>query len=566
MNNINQFLLEQSVPDAIRARLAEHLIKIRWGSHVRILVVVDEDISTSPGVGFGINRVIDLIDGGSVGCMSFNIDIGLRSPGTPTIIASPAAFQPKYTAFRFDMKDSDGTTPVLDRYQQVWCFGFNPDNSGGPDSNITQAGALPATNGELSALSRWMDEKKGGVFATGDHDYLGASMCHRIPRVRNMRRWTNADGVPPIGSPDRIDTLRPGTPPLSNNVHQGDAIPQPIQWTTWASARTGWFSRRRRPHPVLCHPELGPIDVMPDHAHEGLCFDTDEVRLDRSYNWTAAGGFSDSGAKPEFPPTPEGQPTRPLVIAYGSTLGDPPQDFAKGPQPARAKFPMISVYDGHAAHVGRVAVDSTWHHWMNVNLDGLAAAGGSNWEKIRRYVLNLAVWLAPPGYSTKCLFDHLVTTQLGYAGLQEYSERLSTIELGATARPVLQAIYGPCWVTQFVHDLMVELNPKLRAELLDRYLVPVGGKSPWPPLPDPCLTCPPLDLIEDVVLGGLIKATRPAVREFRVALSGGKAVRGSGLEAVRKLAGQGVRSGMAELGALWQESLKHSQATVKHLL
>ena len=70
---------------------------------------------------------------------------------------------------------------------------------------------MPASDAELIKLDSWMKSRKGGLFGTGDHDFLGASMCRRIPRLGTMRRWTNADGVPPQFTPDRIDTLRPPT-------------------------------------------------------------------------------------------------------------------------------------------------------------------------------------------------------------------------------------------------------------------------------------------------------------------------------------------------------------------
>ena len=70
---------------------------------------------------------------------------------------------------------------ILEQYHEVFLFGFAPDNSGGSDSNIS-AHPWYTTDNELKVLEDWMN-RGGGVFATGDHDYLGASMCHRIPRV-----------------------------------------------------------------------------------------------------------------------------------------------------------------------------------------------------------------------------------------------------------------------------------------------------------------------------------------------------------------------------------------------
>ena len=34
---------------------------------------------------------------------------------------------------------------------------------------------------------------------------------------------------------------------------------------------------------------------------------------------------------------------------------------------------MISAYNGHTVDVGRVLADSTWHHWFDINITGVAA-------------------------------------------------------------------------------------------------------------------------------------------------------------------------------------------------
>ena len=40
------------------------------------------------------------------------------------------------------------------------------------------------------------------------------------------------------------------------------------------------------------------------------------------------------------------------------------------------RFPVISAYDGHPAGVGRIAYNSTRHHFVNVNLIGVLEGGG----------------------------------------------------------------------------------------------------------------------------------------------------------------------------------------------
>lgn len=319
---------------------------------------------------------------------------------------------------------------------------------------------------------------------------------------------------PPQFTPARIDTLRPPSPAfepgapggpldLNNIPHQGDLTPQSIQWVTWQSSF--WpFGFRKRPHPVLCHPTLGPIDVMPDHAHEGLCVDTSALSLGGTYNF---GG----GAQPEYPNAIDGGPNpAPVVIAYGSNLGDPPYNFGKGPQPARSSNPMISVYDGHRAGVGRVATDSTWHHWMDVNIDNLKAANNDDWKKISRYFINLAVWLNPPGFSTHCLYLSAVVSHFQYPGFQEFVPGLTTRELGRSLRSHLIKYYGPCWVTEHIWDIIWE-RKLLPFEILTKLKPQVDQ-----PDIDP-------DIFEEVVLGTLVETTMKPAEAIKRAAADSKA-------------------------------------------
>jgi hypothetical protein len=525
-------------------------------TYVDILVVVDTEISIDPSGGFGIASVIDLIRSSVVGCMHFRVDIALRNGDIPTIITSPAASEHKYRGFRFDMLD--GATSVIDKYEQIWCFGFKPSNSGSlDDAEIDQPSAFPASDAELAKLSQWMKDKKGGLFGTGDHHFLGASMCHRIPRLGTMRRWTNADSVPPIDTPARIDTLRPPSPeyepgapggplPLDNSPHQGDLAVQPIQWVTWQNSY--WpFGIRKRPHPVLCHPTLGPIDVMPDHAHEGLCLDTPDIPLGGMYN------FDGGVAQPEYPNAIDGgpQPT-PLVIAYGSNLGGPPYNFRKGPQPARSKNPMISVYDGHRAGVGRVATDSTWHHWMNLNINDLKTSDNDHWKKISRYFINLAVWLTPRGFSTHCLYLSAVISHFEYPGFQEYAPGIATQDLGHSLRTHLIKYYGPCWVTEHIWDI-----------IWDRKLLPFEILKQLEPQLNHLSINP--DIFEDIVLGTLVEATMKQAEAIKKAGSDNQTRVDITLPEPEKFFAEHLRKSINKLTNELQSQLEDGVKTFKNI-
>jgi hypothetical protein len=483
-------------------------------TYVDILVVVDGGVLTGQNSGFGVGRVIDLIRNTRIGCMRFRVDIARRSydeDAIPEIIAAPDPFSPKYNNFKFDMEHPNGTS-VLNKYEQVWCFGFGPGNSGSTDDADIED-TNPVIGDEWAKLDDWMSERKGGVFGTGDHHFLGASMCKNIPRLGTMRRWTNDDGVPPQGgitrpnTADRIDTLRPpsadyepgASPQLSmgNTPHQGDLTVQRIQWVPEQSHWNGWFGWHQRPHPVLCHPTMGPINVMPDHAHEGLCVPNPDL--------TAPKAFS---ASLEYPDATDGGPKpAPKIIAYGSNLGtDAPNSyrFVKGDQPARSNNPMIAVYDGHDAGVGRVATDSTWHHWMNVNIDQIANADTDDWKKIKRYFQNLAVWLCPPGYSTNCLYLDVFVSHFRTIGFQDYYRKAPAWEIGEIVRADMHKHYGKCWVTATLSLIIRQWRlvdfvnfKKLSNEFSG---VRLDG-----------------DLLENLVLGRMVQATMKQAEEIKAA-------------------------------------------------
>ena len=551
------------VVDIARPALIEYIGRY-LRSHARILFVVDSNISLSPGPdAFGIERVIRLLRETSVGCMHFHADVGVRSSAAVSVVAAPVGTEAKYLGFRFDSVLPDGSH-VISHYDEIWCFGFKPDNLGATDANIGQASAFPTSDAELAVLTPWMNSG-GGVFATGDHDYLGASMCQRIPRVGTMRAWTNAQGVPPIGGTLRIDTNRPANAAESAGTEviefdrQGDALPQAIDWVPWLSFSHYPWHVHRRPHPVLCHPSLGPINVMPDHPHEGVVFDhvaqpdvgVGPITLTNNYNFAGVSGA-------EYPTTGGVQPL-PMVIAHGRTLADPPLMHEKGDSPAK-RFAMISVYDGHRAGVGRAATDSTWHHWMNINITTLEAVGGDNWEKIKRYYLNLAIWLAPAHIPRGCFYLHVLESFYSYPGIEEFHPKANLLEVGLTFRKYLLKLYGPCWTTHFIFDFLGIVEIGLRERLIERYLTVPHPKRPFPPRPDPCLTCPPHELLEGAVLGGIVLAAAEIVMGD-----------GGGIEesvkrlhtikpaALEKQLVRGAANGFRELQAMYVRSAKQTQ-------
>lgn len=511
-------------PEILKA-LKELRPKLRLCGPLKILFVVDGSIDY--GSGFGIGRVRDIINATTRGWVDFQVDAVFRSATT--------------------FNDT-----LLNKYHQVWLFGINGGN-----------GSLSAA--EQAAFLKWQNERQGGVFATGDHDDLGAALARQVPRAGTMRRWTTAQGVPPAGTEDRIDTNRPASAnqmaPSFDEIPgsvQSDTVPQEIEWVTWM--RSGGLFGWRAPHPVLCHPTRGPINVMPDHPHEGMCFDT------------ATGNFQvDISSATEYPTVGVVRPL-PKVIAYGHTLPDPPYHQAKRdthpgtPMPAK-RFPMISVYDGQQIGIGRVVVDSTWHHWMGMNINQLESAGTAvgapaaavaNWEKIRAYFVNIAVWLAT-AQQRRCMNRfYLTASHFHYVGFEEFHPKASVVELGAALSRYLRRIWGPCWVRDWILDELLAIDPALIKVVRERYVL--DTLPPRRPLPGPepvCLTCPPWEALEQHVLGGIaaasIKLHAPMVQRYtQQRLIEFDLADKADADAI----GKGVRAGLAHFEQALQRDLK----------
>ena len=57
------------------------------------------------------------------------------------------------------------------------------------------------------------------------------------------------------------------------------------------------------------------------------------------------------------------------------------------------RFPVIGAYDGDDVGIGRVVVDSTWHHWFSYNLHGFREENPSVYEGMQVYYRNVGLWL-----------------------------------------------------------------------------------------------------------------------------------------------------------------------------
>lgn len=425
-----------------------------FGCRLRILVVADGFLYFNEE-DFGFSELVNALR--SMSTFRYPVTVNTahrRDPGASRLNGAVANF-------RF----SDDS---LRGYHQVWLMAAERNT----------AGARLGTQERL-ALRRFMDAG-GGVFATGDHEDLGAAMGGYLPRVRSMRAWfwpgAGPEGEPVApdgGSAQRHDTNRPGHDTGFSFNDQSDDVAQQITPIYFG----GGFIRSV--HPVLCSP-AGPIRVLPDHPHEGECL----VPADLHATYTI-----DGDAQREYPDGADGQPVAPQIIARATMLaGAAVPEFGKPPI-AGGQFGVIGAWDGHkAGRFGRIVVDATWHHFTNINLIGdrslgapnpavpktmgflHTAAGRATYETIKTYYRNIADWLTPRSMR-RCLIQRHIwcVVQQG-----QVLESLRLNDALFTGRLISQGLFrlGLCDRFSILTDLVVEVRPDL-ARLLDP-LGPVG--------------------------------------------------------------------------------------------
>ena len=488
---------------------------------VRLLIVADGlDFSAqNNGLSTFVQTLLDM-PGRHV---RFNITLGhIYNVGANEMMGGEPRIARRLTRIRFD----DAAHFAPDMYDVVLLFGIAESFAGRGNNAAGQP--YPAerlADMELRRLTEFMNAG-GGLFATGDHGALGRALCHAIPRARGMRLWDstapqiNIDQVSMDGRL-RNDTNRTGPSADSQFDDQSDDVPQSIAPKIYS--RSSGIFRALYPHPLLCGPN-GIIRVMPDHPHEGECVEPTDTAQNLNFGGATLGA--------EYPPGAGGTP-RPLpeIISWNSVLAGT-QSGHKAATVAQT-FGGICAYDGHRAGIGRVATDATWHHFVNVNLVGVAglpdtnpkglgflasAAGQAHFEEIKAYYRNIAVWLSPPEriacmnarlswglvWSERVMEAVLSTTRIKLAGTQPHVLRL----IGSHARDVLGHTAGQCQSLRIILDLvLVRALPDLIPHI-----------DPWWPEPKRVQgqdDTPWLDLnpLLDISFGGALVALREAFPE-----------------------------------------------------
>jgi len=317
------------------------------------------------------------------------------------------------------------SVPNLGAFDVLWLFGH-----AGTNANIENGTGFPAEGsrlafigrGEILAIAEFMNNG-GGVFATGDHEGLGSLMCGMIPRVRTMRAWFSQADVDPRIPPaaprnwpgtgaGRADTLQADAEGGWWFDNQSDDIPQQLQFPLGTN------------HPIL-QGVLGPIQNFPDHMHEG------QVILPWTYDdqlipgWAfLEPGFHPLPFDPEYP-TVDGHQELPVILVTGSTIPDHPAPTTDNngsitncdqanfyDEKVNTMDPgfvvnILGAYDGQTVGVGRVVVDSSFHHYIDLNLIGDPCSppsknsgfntpqGAATLADMEAFFVNTVVWLAP---------------------------------------------------------------------------------------------------------------------------------------------------------------------------
>ncbi len=402
----------------------------------KILMVTDGNLGFGADF-FGLSEFVSIVS-----AAGHAVSTAHRSGGHSASIAGAFVFNTAATAV------------TLANYDQIWLFGFS---------------ATAITAAEQSTLANFM-KAGGGVFATGDHETLGQGMGGHIPRVRGMRNWA---GIP-MSSPTRLDTvIDPGLDNIKQFNDQANAVPQRTYPVFFSNGGDDFVASSWAVHPVLRH-SSGAVDCMPDHPHESECLAPA----------TVAGNF----AGVEEWPAPLGGGTRIAAEVVSVSVSAGRFVVSGAPTPSHTKPPVkprcfggISAYNGDAAKVGRIVCDATWHHFVNINLNGSGAGldsagnpfnglyiGGiatPEYKKIQQYYLNTVRWLAPIGrrscwpfiIATLARFDfELMEVALPHPHPCPWDPLL---QIGLKAEEVINRHWGPGAAADATADMLDSIDP-----------------------------------------------------------------------------------------------------------
>lgn len=517
-------------------RLAE--IILLFPCPQKILMVTDGSLNFGAGF-FGLSEFVGIIT--SAG---HTVSTAHRNGAGPITVPGNFNF-------------ATATTPVTPaNYDQIWLFGFNTTNLTVP---------------QQATIAQFM-ENGGGVFATGDHETIGAGMGNNIPRVRSMRNWATI----PMVNPSRHDTvLDPGADNVKQFNDQADAIPQRIYPVFFSNGGPDTLASSWNVHPILRH-SSGAVDYLPDHPHESECLAPTPV----------SGNF----AGVEEWPAPVGGGARipaqvtAVSISAGRFIvsGAPTASGTKPPVNPRC-FGAISAYNGDAAQVGRIVCDATWHHFVNINLNGsgagldpttglprtgLYAAGIPTPEylKIQRYYLNTARWLAPIGRRFCWPFVVAALVRFDFEVLELRLPEPHPcpwdplIRIGLVVEEAVTRYWGSGALADIVDDMLTTTGvaPTMTRLLKAQQYAQGEGKEKRS---EPSLL--PLQDMRRAILGSVVNLLADKLPEDEERLAG--LMRGGHDDLAFKLVSEGIRGAEKAIGDYLQRALKNTVSLTEML-
>lgn len=356
---------------------------------VRILIVADGIIHFRPAVnGFSLAELLKALSKSQRPWERFSITKARRDDEDDDKCCD-------LKRFRFDESSLN-----IQKFDQVWLFGWVGEDT--PNSFLSDE--------ELRAIYQFMNDG-GGVFATGDHEGIGYAMCGRVPRVASMRKWQYKTISGPLKAPGRDDatrndTLREGFDSSFQLTDQADSTAQEIRPKFFATI--GGIGSH--PHPVLADRKFA-ITVLPDHQHEGECVIPDD--LTKTFQFAGGEPFD------EFPRLPRSNARLvPDAVAIATSAGGflLNEIFQPVPPVDPRCFLAIVAYDGQlvdrakptgeTVHLGRVVVDSSFHHFLDINLNGTGTGKKKGFfddqghatkelKSFGKYYRNIVTWLLP---------------------------------------------------------------------------------------------------------------------------------------------------------------------------
>lgn len=413
---VNIFSQRELMQSGIRARWGI----IDWQTHypwwtkpgkVRILMYADGSVRFNGGPFLGLQYVKSLLESRAFFYVDFDVSTAHRDGGDSSASIAGAK----------KLTDLD----IMNKYDEIWFFGISSS------PNLSPA--------EITLLDQFMAApKNGGVLVTGDHANLGKGIAGQIPRAGQMRRYPAPDSVPNIWNTTLEEGPDPGSTYDFND--QSDDRPQSIRYKRYNLGSPLAIKYRYRPHPVLCG-RNGPVNVFPDHQHEGEAMAPTPAAGDPVW------------------PTKSGHQEAPEVIAWGRIKDPAAVNHGK-------EIGIVSAYNGHNVEVGRVLADSTWHHWFDINLTGIlptpspyagfddTAVGQAALKQIDTYFLNCGVWLAPPDRQA-AMRNAAWSSILWTDRMVELPHSASILYLGEQAIDALGQRASKCTTSEWIFDFPI---------------------------------------------------------------------------------------------------------------